>query len=293
MGPTTAERAGLEVVDELHAELRMGLRGDRAAGRREKALREAKTHTAWTNNRAGYEEAARSFAEAVLGSAEFMESFRPFVRRVAAAGRISSLSQVALKLASPGVCDVYQGCELWDLSLVDPDNRRSVDFDVRRRALDAIRRRTAEGPSARAAFAREVSSPGALRDGRAKLLLLREGLRLRRDDPELLLAGDYQPLVAEGPHADRVVAFARRAGDRALVCVVPRLVLRLLDTGNGTIRWEGRLSFPPGLARELRDVVTGARFQAAAGVELAELLFGFPVALLASVPERSAAPVGG
>jgi len=250
----------------------------------QKAIREAKVHTSWTNVDAEYEEAVRRFVEGILASPEFMESFAPFARRIAAAGRLSSLAQVALKLASPGPCDVYQGSELWDLSLVDPDNRRPVDFACRAKLLDELRRRVAEGPSERAALAREVSQPDALLDGRAKLLLLREGLRLRRDDPDLFLRGDYVPLAAEGAHADRVVAFARRLDRRALVCVVPRRALGILDQAGGA-PWEGRVALPQGFPRDLLDAVTGARRRQGGQLDLADLFGGFPVALLATVRE--------
>ena len=246
----------------------------------QKALREAKVHTSWTNVHEEYEQATARFAEAVLSSAEFQEGFAPFARRIAAAGRISSLAQVALKVGSPGPCDVYQGCELWDLSLVDPDNRRPVDFKLRAKLLDDIGRRIAEGPSERAALARELSRPDALPDGRAKLLLLREGLRLRREQPELFLAGEYLPLAPEGAQADRVVAFARRHGESALVCAVPRLALGLLDAAaGGRVRWEGHIALPQGFRRGLRNVVTGARHEGGR-LSLADLFADFPVALL-------------
>jgi (1->4)-alpha-D-glucan 1-alpha-D-glucosylmutase len=249
----------------------------------QKALREAKVHTSWTNVDEEYERAVERFAAAVLGSPEFLESFVPFSRRVAAAGRISSLAQAALKLASPGPCDVYQGCELWDLSLVDPDNRRPVDYARRARLLDALRRELAEGPAARAALAREVARTDALPDGRAKLLLLREGLRLRREHPALFLEGDYLPLRAEGPDADRVVAFARRHGRQALVCVAPRLVLGRMDPASlAAPAWRGRLALPDRFPRELRDAVTGARPELP--LQLEQLLGTFPVALLWAAP---------
>ena len=248
----------------------------------QKAIREAKVHTSWTNVDAEYEQAVTRFTEGVLAAPDFLESFVPFARRVAAAGRISSLSQVALKLASPGPCDIYQGCELWDLSLVDPDNRRPVDFALRTRLLDELGRRAEGAPAARAALAREVSQPDALRDGRAKLLLLRQGLRLRRERPALFLEGDYLPLTVEGPHADRVVAFARRQGGAALVCVAPRLTLGLLDDGGApTTRWEGRVALPAGFPGPLADVVTGARREAGE-LGLADLFSDFAVALLAT-----------
>jgi (1->4)-alpha-D-glucan 1-alpha-D-glucosylmutase len=125
-----------------------------------------------------------------------------------------------------------------------------------------------------------VSRPEALADGRAKLLLLSRGLRLRRERPALFLEGGYQPLPVEGPHADRAVAFLRRRGDEALLCVAPRLALGVLDAAaGGAPRWEGRVPLPAGLPAPLADAVTGAR-HAGPALELAELFAGFPVALL-------------
>lgn len=143
-----------------------------------------------------------------------------------------------------------------------------------------------EGPAAREALAREVSSPEALADGRAKLLLTAVGLRLRRKEPRLFLAGDHLPLACEGRDAAHVVAFARvkAEGDRQLLCVAPRLLLGLLDAGGGTIDWDGRLLLPPSLAERsdpFIDVVTGRALMPRAGaLSIGELLAAFPTALL-------------
>jgi (1->4)-alpha-D-glucan 1-alpha-D-glucosylmutase len=244
----------------------------------EKAVKEAKVHTSWTSANAEYEDAVRRFTAAALGSADFIEDLAPFARRIAAAARLSSLALVALKLASPGVTDVYQGCELWDLSLVDPDNRRPVDYPLRARLVDELGRRA---QADRIALARELGTPEGLRDGRAKLLLLREVLRRRRDDPALFLDGSYEPIDAEGPHAAHVVAFARRHGGRALICAVPRLTLRLLDEGGGHIAWGARLPLPEGLPREWTDAVTG-EVRRGDALEARELFGSFPVAVLIS-----------
>jgi (1->4)-alpha-D-glucan 1-alpha-D-glucosylmutase len=271
--PDAAFEAGSPALEEYAARIKAYM---------QKAVREAKVHTSWTNVHAGYEEAVGRFVDGVLASPRFLETFVPFARRVAAAGRISSLSQVALKIAAPGVCDVYQGCELWDLSLVDPDNRRPVDFEARRQLLEELGGRASEGQGERAALAREVSRLDALGDGRAKLLLLREGLGLRREDRELFLRGEYLPLAAEGPHADRVIALARRLPGRAVLCVAPRLALGLLDAARGgSIAWEARIVLPPGLPRPWRDAVTGAG-RSGDVLEVGELLADFPVALLAA-----------
>jgi (1->4)-alpha-D-glucan 1-alpha-D-glucosylmutase len=184
-----------------------------------------------------------------------------------------------LKCVAPGVPDVYQGCELWDLSLVDPDNRRPVDFELRARSLEGIDAELARGPSARAALARALSGPEGLATGRAKLLLLRVLLHLRRAEPKLFSAGDYRAVEADGPLADRVFAFARSVPGRALVCAVPRLVLAPLEAGGGRIRWEGALSVPRGLPRRWRDAVTGAAREGTS-LPLADLFADFPVAVL-------------
>jgi (1->4)-alpha-D-glucan 1-alpha-D-glucosylmutase len=247
----------------------------------EKATREAKVHTSWTAPNEQYESGVRGFVERILASPAFVEDLSAFAARAARAGRLSSLAQVAAKCAAPGVPDVYQGCELWDLSLVDPDNRRTVDFDRRRALLAEISEAVERGPEARAAFARDVSRPEALPDGRAKLLLLREGLRLRRAERELLQSGEYWPLGAEGPHARNVFAFARVRERGVVLAIVPRLVMRLLDAGGGRIPWGGEIALPHGLPRRYRDVVTGERHEGDR-LPLATLFGTFPVALLRS-----------
>jgi (1->4)-alpha-D-glucan 1-alpha-D-glucosylmutase len=247
-----------------------------------KAVKEAKRHSSWTRPNEPYEVALTRFAHGALSSRPFLDDFLPFQRRIAQAARLSSLAQVALKLASPGVADVYQGCELWDLSLVDPDNRRPVDFRRRARLLEQIVQRLSEGEAARHALAREVSSPEALPDGRAKLLLLREGLRLRREHAALLLAGRYRPLLVDGPLARHVVAFERSHEQEHLLCIVPRLCLSLVDHAAGQpIAWRGKLLLPEDLRGSFVDVVSGKRFAPRdAKLSLSELFADFPVALL-------------
>jgi (1->4)-alpha-D-glucan 1-alpha-D-glucosylmutase len=247
----------------------------------EKALREAKVHTSWTNPDEDYEAAARRFVAGILSTPEFLAELAALSGRTARAGRISSLAQVALKCAAPGVPDVYQGCELWDLSLVDPDNRRPVDFELRARSLEGIEAELAKDPAARATLARALSTPEGLATGRAKLLLLRVALHLRRAERDLFAAGDYRPLEADGPLARHVFAFARAVPGRALVCAVPRLVLGPLEAGRGRIGWEGALAIPHPLPRRWRDAVTRAVREGPA-IPLAELFGDFPVALLVS-----------
>jgi (1->4)-alpha-D-glucan 1-alpha-D-glucosylmutase len=245
----------------------------------QKAIREAKRHTSWTNPDEEYEKAVKAFLERNLTSPQFLEQMGALAGRLARAGRVSSLAQLAIRLFAPGVPDVYQGTELWDLSLVDPDNRRPVDWDRRRQALEALEGELASGRE-RAAIARALADPAALPDGRAKLFLLRAGLEVRGTDRELLLEGDYAPLAATGRDADHVFAFARVRGGRAAVCAAPRLVLQSLERNAGVLRLDGVLPLP-GLPRRWRDAVTGA-CHAGEAIPLAALYADFPVALLVS-----------
>jgi (1->4)-alpha-D-glucan 1-alpha-D-glucosylmutase len=200
-----------------------------------------------------------------------------FVESLARAGAINSLAQTLIKLAAPGVPDTYQGGELWDFSMVDPDNRRPVDWAARRLLLDELRRRFTEGPADRQALAELAAH---WRDGREKLFLTWRALALRRDQPVLFAGGTYLPLQTSGRHADRLVAFARVANGHAAVAVAPRLITPLLRNA-GTIDWADTTVTLPA-DRSWRDALAqrdlGAR---TAPVAAAGLLADFPVALLA------------
>jgi (1->4)-alpha-D-glucan 1-alpha-D-glucosylmutase len=197
-----------------------------------KALREAKVHVSWVNPRPEYDEAVRAFIARLLdrsGPNDFLDDFLPFQARVADLGIYNSLSQTVLRLAAPGVPEIYQGGELWDLSLVDPDNRRPVDFARRRAALVDLRDRSA-GPGADlAGLARGLFEER--RDGRIKLHVLQRGLGYRRAHPQLFLQGEYVALEIHGDRAHRVCAFARSYAEEEVVVVVPRLLAKL--AGNG------------------------------------------------------------
>ena len=232
-----------------------------------KAVREAKVHTSWLTPNQQYEDALEGFVERVLtgdGGRRFVPAMRALQDRIAVIGMMNSLSQVAVKLGSPGVPDVYQGTDLWDLSLVDPDNRRPVDFDRRQRQLDEIDRLLSmPGPERAAAIAEMVAH---WRDGRIKLLLTAVGLRLRRDKPELFLEGDYLPLETDVTVAGNAIAFARLHGEDGVLFVAPRLCARLLG---GDLRpplgesWKtSRVLLPPPLAgRSFRHEFTGAEIR--------------------------------
>jgi (1->4)-alpha-D-glucan 1-alpha-D-glucosylmutase len=250
----------------------------------EKALREAKRHTSWNRVDPEYEAAIARFVESVLGSPVFVAEFDPFARRVSLAGRLSSLSQTALKGVSPGVADVYQGTELWDLSLVDPDNRRRVDFAKRSAMLEELDTRLAGGRGGRSGLVQEVVAN--LADGRAKLLLLATLLRLRRDSPGLFLDGAYLPLAAQGGDARHVVALARTFGREALVCIVPRLLLGLIDRGLPLVR-EAEVPLSPPLRRPWTDALTGREHRGEV-LDVGACLADFPVALLTATLEDAA-----
>ncbi len=242
-----------------------------------KALREAKVRTSWLSPNRAYEGAVEGFLRRALDRERpnpFLEDFLPLAERVRRAGMLSSLSQVVLKIASPGVPDFYQGTELWDLSLVDPDNRRPVDFEARRRALEGLEQASLEA-------LRETAG-----DGRIKMLATARGLALRRRRPETFAHGDYFPLEAEGGESRRVVAFARGTGGEAVVAAAGRFFMGLGDAGRwplGRPAWqETRLVLPPDLAdARFGEVLSGRELRASGGrLDAAELFAELPAALL-------------
>lgn len=255
---------------------------DRIAAYMLKAAREAKRHTSWLTTNQGYEDALTGFIERILGPAggpKFMPAFAPLQRRVAALAVMNSLSQVVLKLGSPGVPDFYQGTELWDLSLVDPDNRRPVDFALRERMLASL---PDDDP---AAMLREWQ------DGRIKMFVTSAGLQLRRELPQVFVGGDYIPLTTEVTVRGDVVAFARVAGEDAVIAVAPRLCAALVDADRpaplGGECWKtSRLILPETLrGGTFRNVLTGEELRATEGGGQAWLFVGqaldrLPVALL-------------
>ena len=187
-----------------------------------KAARESKQETSWLNPHEGYETSVCSFIERILDrsvSSEFLESLEHFARRVALLGALNSLSQITLKAMMPGVPDFYQGTEFWDLSMVDPDNRRPVDFDERASVL-----RQLERPDWPALV-------GDWPNGYIKLAWTRRLLALRNQMAEIFASGDYEPLEVSGPHRDHVVAFARRRGHHAVITAATRCYAPLSEQG--------------------------------------------------------------
>jgi (1->4)-alpha-D-glucan 1-alpha-D-glucosylmutase len=198
-----------------------------------KAGREAKVHSSWVNPDAGHEEATRDFVHALLAPDPgnlFLRDFLPFQERVARIGAFNALAQLLLKPASTGVPDIYQGNELWDFSLVDPDNRRSVDYAARREALRGIEAMHAEqgagGCGCGCGCAQSLLD--TLADGRIKLYLTWKTLVFRRECEQLFRDGDDLPLKTHGVCAEQVCAFARQFGGGTMMVMVPRLLCSLV-----------------------------------------------------------------
>jgi (1->4)-alpha-D-glucan 1-alpha-D-glucosylmutase len=204
-------------------------------------------------------------------------------------GLFNSLSQTLLKIASPGVADFYQGTELWDFSLVDPDNRRPVDYGQRQRLLEELKNALAAEGTRQAALARELVE--TKEDGRIKLFVTCQGLRCRRDHPGLFTGGQYLAAAATGARAENVFAFVRRQESRWAVTAVPRLVARLMSTVGdlplGAQVWQDGVLLLPGIRprQRCRNVFTGETLHlddhdGQAALPLAEVFANFPVALL-------------
>ena len=249
-----------------------------------KSVKEAKLHTSWLTPHLEYEDAVTRFVERALADAKFLSAFEPLQRRVAFAGTFNSLSQVALKMTSPGIPDVYQGAELWDLSLVDPDNRRPVDFERRRQLLKEVDAILSLDPAAReAAIAARLAT---WEDGAIKLLVTTVCLRLRRELSDLFLEGGYVRLDTESTVAS-LVAFARLLGDHAVVVVAPRFCSSMIGQDlripTGGDAWQtSRVLLPESLSgRTFRNVVSGANVRPVATDRASWLVVG---QLFASVP---------
>ena len=188
-----------------------------------KAVREAKVHSSWINPNTAYEDAVLAFADALIkapAESAFLMDFLPFQRRIARLGMFNSLSQTLIKFTAPGVPDIYQGCELWDFSLVDPDNRRPVDFGYRRILLDALQTLATQTTEHRKTGVRALCD--TLEDGKAKLLVVSSALALRARRPEVFQQGSYLPLAVKGVHAAHLCAYARIADGHAVITVAPR-----------------------------------------------------------------------
>jgi (1->4)-alpha-D-glucan 1-alpha-D-glucosylmutase len=256
----------------------------------EKAIREAKTYTGWIRQDVPHEQAVFHFAEEILheGPDSFREGFLRFQRKLAWHGALNSLSQTLIKITVPGVPDFYQGTELWDFSLVDPDSRRAVDFRKRIRMLEDQR------------LAHSDSLPLLLRDivknwrdGRIKLFLTDKALSFRRANAGLYLEGDYLPVEVAGPKQDSLCVFSRQREDAWAITVAPRLTTRLVSGARvptGARVWgETSLLLPEAAPARWRNVLTEEILQASGrgarrSLAVGDILQRFPLTILSSIP---------
>jgi len=247
-----------------------------------KALREARRRSSWIEPDLDYEGACLRFLEAILAPVEdnrFLAEFIRFQRRIGRSGMLNSLSQVLIKMTAPGVPDVYQGTELWDLSLVDPDNRRTVNFTQRSGMLAVIR---AGFENDRESLVRDVLA--SMEDGRVKMFLIWRVLSLRRRLAGLFSGGDYLPLSPRGRRRNSVIAFARRKGPQWALTVAPRLLHAWLKDGEiplgGQFWGDTGLAAVDGMPSIWRDAITGEELVFGSKYPMGTILQRFPVALL-------------
>lgn len=242
-----------------------------------KAAREAKTRTNWLSPDLEYEQALLDFIDGILAARAdnpFLPDFLQIQRRIAPFGAIGSLAQLLLKITSPGVPDFYQGTLLWDFSLVDPDNRRPVDFAKRMRLFEELR------------GARVEDLLANWTDGRIKLYTAAKALDFRQSHRELFASGDYVPLDVSGPAARHVIAFARRKQDRWALVAVPRLIVgRSLDRNPfaDSYLWKGtKIRLPEGAPGWWQNLFTGEVTSAAYWLPVSTVFGRYPVALLSA-----------
>jgi (1->4)-alpha-D-glucan 1-alpha-D-glucosylmutase len=254
-----------------------------------KSVREAKVHTEWLKPDLAYEEAFLRFIDEIFdpaGANPFTEELAAGAERIAFYGMLNSLATTVIKITSPGVPDFYQGNELWDFSFVDPDNRRPVDYERRRKILDDIEARAANNP---VALAQELLS--TWRDGRVKLYLTYKMLNFRRAHGDLFSQGGYMPLEVLGEMREHVCAFARQQGAEWALVVVPRLIAEIAPAGSmssfAQVWGSSTISLPDGAPERWTDVLSGATVSTSPSGEsrllpLRALFAHFPAALLSS-----------
>ncbi|MGC2065757.1 MAG: malto-oligosyltrehalose synthase [Candidatus Acidiferrales bacterium] len=254
-----------------------------------KATREAMVHTRWTRPNVEHERALTDFVAAIIEPGKhnvFLADFLKFQQKIAYFGMLNGLAQLLLKLTTPGVPDLYQGCELWDLRLVDPDNRRPVDFHRRMKLLEALEKRVSENPST---LCKELAQNW--QDGRAKLYLAWKALNLRRQYRELFLDGSFLPLQVSGKRAENIIAFARRKGATWTLTIVPRW----LAQAHAPMKWERmaefwrdtRIMLPANSPSRWKNILSGGVVETSSkpkscSLRVEQALENFPVACLSA-----------
>jgi (1->4)-alpha-D-glucan 1-alpha-D-glucosylmutase len=247
-----------------------------------KAVREAKRHSTWVQPNLAYENACLEFTDSISNRTPdnpFWHDFLEFQHEIGEYGISNSLSQTLLKTTCPGVPDFYQGAELWDLNLVDPDNRRAVDFGRRMRFLREI-----QEPPAQARGELIAALTASRHDGRIKLFLIQQALHTRNQNKTLFQSGDYIPATVTGKHSRHIVAFFRVGEEKHALVVVPRFPTALVPPGEfavGRRIWaDTRISLPPHTPATWHDVMSARTLAAPDTLFVGDLLSTFPVALL-------------
>lgn len=259
-----------------------------------KATKEAKANTSWINPNQAYDDAVQEFVGTVLDESLFLKDFQALQDKIAQYGMYNALSQTLLKLTVPGVPDIYQGSELWDFSLVDPDNRRPVDYNRRRHMLSDLQEQIRAARPHRVSLARELLENRE--DGRIKLYVIHQTLVYRQEHPDLFRSGEYLSLDALGPRQRHVCAFARQHGLQEIFIVVPRFLTRLIPDPHmlplSSQVWEDSWLLLPSTRAgyHYRNLFTGESIAAINRdgkmmLALGEVFANFPVALLESVRE--------
>jgi (1->4)-alpha-D-glucan 1-alpha-D-glucosylmutase len=254
-----------------------------------KAMREAKVNTSWISPNEPYEDALLKFVDALLSHGPFLEDFEVLARKVAYFGMLNSLSQTLLKITSPGTPDFFQGTEIWDFSLVDPDNRRPVDFSLRQEMLKKLKARLAQHEEDPARLARELIREWP--EGSIKLFVTFRGLNYRRENLQLFQEGAYTPLVSEGNRKEQVCAFTRHTEKKAAVIIVPRFLTRISqdpeEISSGREIWKDSWIVLPGemAGAKFFNIFTGEPVQedereGKKVLPLDGVLANFPIALL-------------
>ncbi len=253
-----------------------------------KAAREARASTSWLSPDSAYENSIIAFIDSILaddGENEFLKDFLQFQRQIAFYGALNALAQALLKIASPGVPDFYQGTELWDFSLVDPDNRRPVNFSRRMKLLDELSRQENKG---QLASLKQILE--SWEDGRVKLYLTYKALNLRKSCPDVFEAGRYVPLKVAGQRQEHVCAFARLKGESWVLAAVPRFFTKLCLPGEFPLEqrtWgDDRLLLPEGAPLRWLNAFSGEKLmlpQTGKEIPVSDIFRIFPVALLKNI----------
>jgi (1->4)-alpha-D-glucan 1-alpha-D-glucosylmutase len=250
-------------------------------------VREAKVHTRWSEPNEVHEAGLRNFVAAVVdraGNAEFCAKFAEFQKKTSLYGMLNGLGQLLLKVACPGVPDIYQGAEKWDFRLVDPDNRDVIDFETRSAAFEELRAAASADCACRA---QELL--GTWPDSRVKMHVLARSLAARQENPSLFLEGDYRPLEISGAHSDRALAFARAHDDDWAIVIVPRCLASLgapvLEAGERRKFWGATsVQLPSAAPGRWYNLLAGRKSAAISATDgtlsLADAFGNFPLALL-------------